>query len=178
MTPWSRAEEETEEQFTAQQAHIKQGWSRLATLHCVQLPDKVAAAGSRVFKRPQVEMMARRWQHHCLEVRQAAQALLLAELERLGQKGRKGLVDSWAPFLPLYNATEQQQAGGQAAAGGAGAGGGVDSPTGQGHSPPLHPDTPDYAEEEEEGAEGECVAAVRGPVARRGELVVRDTSAA
>ncbi|KAI8441550.1 hypothetical protein MSG28_015135, partial [Choristoneura fumiferana] len=29
-------------------------------------------------------MLARRWQHHCLEVREAAQALLLAELARCG----------------------------------------------------------------------------------------------
>lgn len=27
--------------FTQQQAQIKQGWSLLATLHCVLLPDKV-----------------------------------------------------------------------------------------------------------------------------------------
>lgn len=160
MTQWSRAEEETEEQFTAQQAHIKQGWSRLATLHCVQLPDKVALAGSRAFKRPQVEMMARRWQHHCLEVRQAAQALLLAELDRLGPKGRKALVDSWAPFLPLYNAADQQpstQAGGgpNGVGGPGGPGSGAETPGSQGHGSPQHPDTPDYAEEEEEGAEGE-----------------------
>lgn len=155
MTTWSRAEEETEEQFTAQQAHIKQGWSRLATLHCVQLPDKVTNAGSRFFKRPQVEMMARRWQHHCLEVRQAAQALLLAELERMGPKGRKALVESWAPFLPSYHATEPQQAGGTAP-------GGVESPGSQAHSPPQHPDTPDYPEEEEEGAEGKRRARGKG----------------
>ncbi|KAF9796977.1 hypothetical protein SFRURICE_019331 [Spodoptera frugiperda] len=34
------ADEEREEQLAAQQAHIKQGWSLLATLHCVLLPDK------------------------------------------------------------------------------------------------------------------------------------------
>lgn len=27
--------------YTQQQAEIKQGWSLLATLHCVLLPDKV-----------------------------------------------------------------------------------------------------------------------------------------
>ena len=64
----SKAEEENEDLFTAQQAQIKQGWSLLATLHCVLLPDKVVQAGSKNFKRPQVEMMARRWQHQCLEV--------------------------------------------------------------------------------------------------------------
>ncbi|XP_045538529.1 WD repeat-containing protein 7 [Papilio machaon] len=99
-------DEEREEQLAAQQAHIKQGWSLLATLHCVLLPDKVVAAGAKSFKRPQVEMLARRWQHQCLEVRDASQALLLAELGRLGPKGRKQLVDSWAQFLPLYTHTE------------------------------------------------------------------------
>ncbi|GLH07771.1 uncharacterized protein GBIM_13199 [Gryllus bimaculatus] len=98
----SKAEQDSEELWTAQQAQIKQGWSLLATLHCVLLPDKVAAAGSRTFKRPQVEMLARRWQHHCLEVREAAQALLLAELGRLGPRGRKALVDAWAPYVPAY----------------------------------------------------------------------------
>ncbi|XP_013136579.1 PREDICTED: WD repeat-containing protein 7 [Papilio polytes] len=61
---------------------------------------------AKSFKRPQVEMLARRWQHQCLEVRDASQALLLAELGRLGPKGRKQLVDSWAQFLPLYTHTE------------------------------------------------------------------------
>lgn len=63
-----KPDEVTEELITAQQAQIKQGWSLLATLHCVLLPDKVVVKGSKVFKRPQIEMMARRWQHHCLEV--------------------------------------------------------------------------------------------------------------
>lgn len=55
--------------YTVQQAQIKQGWSLLATLHCVLLPDKVTAqGGAKTFKRPQVEMMARRWQHQCVEV--------------------------------------------------------------------------------------------------------------
>lgn len=67
---WNKAEEENEEIYTVQQAQIKQGWSLLATLHCVLLPDKVTAqGGAKTFKRPQVEMMARRWQHQCLEVR-------------------------------------------------------------------------------------------------------------
>ncbi|KAF9417260.1 hypothetical protein HW555_005574 [Spodoptera exigua] len=74
------ADEEREEQLAAQQAHIKQGWSLLATLHCVLLPDKVVAAGAKSFKRPQVEI--------------------------LGPKGRKTLVDNWAQFLPLYTHTE------------------------------------------------------------------------
>lgn len=103
---WSRQDEEHEEMFTQQQAQIKQAWSLLATLHCVLLPDKVSLIefffslilsfslnyiqnyvkvvnnGAQNFKRPHVEMMAKRWQHHCVEVREAAQALLLAELGR------------------------------------------------------------------------------------------------
>ncbi|XP_064292952.1 WD repeat-containing protein 7 isoform X3 [Plodia interpunctella] len=99
-------DEEREEQLAAQQSHIKQGWSLLVTLHSVLLPETVVAAGSKSFKRPQVEMLARRWQHHCIEVRDASQALLLAELSRLGPKGRKALVDNWAQYLPLYTHTE------------------------------------------------------------------------
>lgn len=38
---WSKNDEEQEDIFTQQQAQIKQGWSLLATLHCVLLPDKV-----------------------------------------------------------------------------------------------------------------------------------------
>lgn len=37
-----------------------------------------------------------------LQIREAAQALLLAELERMGVEGRKTLVDEWATFLPTY----------------------------------------------------------------------------
>ncbi|XP_060822866.1 WD repeat-containing protein 7 isoform X14 [Bombus pascuorum] len=104
---WNKAEEENEEIYTAQQAQIKQGWSLLATLHCVLLPDKIVSQGSvKTFKRPQVEMMARRWQHQCLEIREAAQALLLAELGRMGPKGRKTLVDSWSQYLPMYSTQE------------------------------------------------------------------------
>ena len=35
-------------------------------------------------------------------MRDAAQALLLAELRRIGADGRKKVVDDWAPFLPSY----------------------------------------------------------------------------
>ena len=46
VTSWSKGEEEREEAFGQQQAHIKQGWSLLATLHCVLLPDKLISAGN------------------------------------------------------------------------------------------------------------------------------------
>lgn len=36
------------------------------------------------------------------QVREAAQALLLAELRRIGQSGRKETIDMWAPYLPQY----------------------------------------------------------------------------
>ena len=41
-----------------------------------------------------------------MQVREAAQALLLAELGRIGTKGRKALVDSWAQYLPTYTYTD------------------------------------------------------------------------
>ncbi|CAG5131600.1 unnamed protein product, partial [Candidula unifasciata] len=78
---------------------IKQGWSLLAALHCVLLPELV---GPEHYQSPQLEMLARRWQDRCLEIREAAQALLLAELRRIKNEGRKKLLDKWAPFLPSY----------------------------------------------------------------------------
>ncbi|XP_006822881.1 WD repeat-containing protein 7-like, partial [Saccoglossus kowalevskii] len=85
--------------MTPQQAQIKQGWSLLAALHCVLLPDLL---GSEYYKPPQLEMLARRWQDRCLEVREAAQALLLAELRRIGSEGRQDVVNRWAHYLPNY----------------------------------------------------------------------------
>lgn len=143
-------DEATEDRITAQQAQIKQGWSLLATLHCVLLPDKVVQRGSKAFKRPQIEMMARRWQHHCLEVREASQALLLAELGRIGTKGRKALVDSWAQYLPAYTYTDTTHSTPQT----------VSTPAGQqtgGATESVPPATHDDEEdEEEEGAEELC----------------------
>uniref|UniRef100_A0A8C2DLT7 WD repeat domain 7 n=1 Tax=Cyprinus carpio TaxID=7962 RepID=A0A8C2DLT7_CYPCA len=74
-------------------------WSQLAAMHCVMLPDLL---GLDKFRPPLLEMLARRWQDRCLEVREAAQALLLAELRRIGQSGRKDTIDMWAPYLPQY----------------------------------------------------------------------------
>ncbi|KAL4617309.1 WD repeat-containing protein 7 isoform X2 [Arapaima gigas] len=78
---------------------IPVGWSQLAAMHCVMLPDLL---GLDKFRPPLLEMLARRWQDRCLEVREAAQALLLAELRRIGQSGRKDTIDLWAPYLPQY----------------------------------------------------------------------------
>uniref|UniRef100_A0A8C7ZBA6 WD repeat domain 7 n=1 Tax=Oryzias sinensis TaxID=183150 RepID=A0A8C7ZBA6_9TELE len=78
---------------------FSQRWSQLAAMHCVMLPDLL---GLDKFRPPLLEMLARRWQDRCLEVREAAQALLLAELRRVGQSGRKDTIDMWAPYLPQY----------------------------------------------------------------------------
>ncbi|EPQ14742.1 WD repeat-containing protein 7 [Myotis brandtii] len=81
------------------QGQIKQGWSQLAAMHCVMLPDLL---GLDKFWPPLLEKLSRRWQDRCLEVREAAQALLLAELRRIEQAGRKEAIDAWAPYLPQY----------------------------------------------------------------------------
>ncbi|XP_053151484.1 WD repeat-containing protein 7 isoform X3 [Hemicordylus capensis] len=78
---------------------VNEGWSQLAAMHCVMLPETV---GLDKFRPPLLEMLARRWQDRCLEVREAAQALLLAELRRIEQVGRKETIDMWAPYLPQY----------------------------------------------------------------------------
>ncbi|XP_041436121.1 WD repeat domain 7 L homeolog isoform X3 [Xenopus laevis] len=78
---------------------VNEGWSQLAAMHCVMLPELL---GLDKFRPPLLEMLARRWQDRCLEVREAAQALLLAELRRIEQEGRKDTIDSWAPYLPQY----------------------------------------------------------------------------
>ena len=36
------------------------------------------------------------------QIREAAQALFLAELRRIGPEGRKCVVDDWSPYLPSY----------------------------------------------------------------------------
>lgn len=95
----SGSDEEWTNDLSVQQSQIKQGWSLLAALHCVLLPELV---GSGNYFSPQLEMLARRWQDRCLEIREAAQALLLAELRRLGSKGRQAILNEWSPHLPTY----------------------------------------------------------------------------
>ena len=46
-------------------ANIKAGWSRLATLYCCLLPDKLDMA---CYRPPLLHVLARRWQDRCLEV--------------------------------------------------------------------------------------------------------------
>lgn len=45
---------------------VRTGWSQLAAMHCVMLPDLL---GLDKFRPPLLEMLARRWQDRCLEVR-------------------------------------------------------------------------------------------------------------
>uniref|UniRef100_A0A9J2PMT9 Uncharacterized protein n=1 Tax=Ascaris lumbricoides TaxID=6252 RepID=A0A9J2PMT9_ASCLU len=80
------------------ESQLRQGWSLLAALHCCLLPDLVKPKSA--YCSPRIELLARRWQDRCVEVRLAAQALLTRELARLGSSGRRHLVESWAAFLP------------------------------------------------------------------------------
>lgn len=136
------SDDDHEEMVTELQGQIKQGWSLLSTHHCSLLPDKIEAMEPKNFKRPQVELMARRWQHHCIEIREAAQQLLLGELGRMGKKGRKQLVENWAQYLPQYSVHTEPIAP-QAATSPVGT-----SPNAPGTQPPAEQD--EEAEEEEE----------------------------
>nr|KAF6387611.1 hypothetical protein mMyoMyo1_008085 [Myotis myotis] len=68
-------------------------------MNCVMLPDLL---GLDKFRPPLLEMLAQRWQDGRLEVREAAQALLLAELRRVEQAGWKEAINAWAPYAPQY----------------------------------------------------------------------------
>uniref|UniRef100_A0A183UV28 WD_REPEATS_REGION domain-containing protein n=1 Tax=Toxocara canis TaxID=6265 RepID=A0A183UV28_TOXCA len=80
------------------ESQLRQGWSLLAALHCCLLPDLVKP--KYAYCCPRIELLARRWQDRCVEVRLASQALLTRELARLGISGRRRLVESWSTFLP------------------------------------------------------------------------------
>ncbi|CAG7815558.1 unnamed protein product [Allacma fusca] len=97
--PSTRSQPSQDDNYVTQQAASKHGWSLVATMHCVMLHEKLAQTN---YQEPLVESLALRWQDRCVEVRDAAQALLLAELSRIGVEGRKQLVDHWALFLPTY----------------------------------------------------------------------------
>jgi len=92
----------TDTSFSRQQEQIKTGWSLLSTLHCVLLNEKVKSLGSSKHKKLLVELLAVKWQDRCLQVRLAAQELLVAELKNLGPNGRKCLVEAWAGYIPKY----------------------------------------------------------------------------
>lgn len=55
-------------------ASLCAGWSQLAAMHCVMLPDLL---GLDKYRPPLLEMLARRWQDRCLEVRRDLRELFL-----------------------------------------------------------------------------------------------------
>ena len=59
------SDDDSADSWMLQQSQIKQGWSLLAALHCVLLPELV---GHGNYISPLLEMLARRWQDRCLEV--------------------------------------------------------------------------------------------------------------
>ncbi|UXI18302.1 Charged multivesicular body protein 5 [Sarcoptes scabiei] len=91
-------EPEIDWKLTQQQAH--DAWQLVGALHCLLLPKLVK---SSCLKRPLVDVLARRWQDRCIEIRQAAQDLLLSELKSIGSKGRRLVVEQWSHYLPFYN---------------------------------------------------------------------------
>lgn len=84
----------------------KESWNVFASLHSKILPELLLKSSSD-FKRPLVEIFARRWQDRCIEIREAAQTLLLAELKLIGSKGRRQIVEEWSPYLPDYQTIDQ-----------------------------------------------------------------------
>ncbi|KAL7075515.1 hypothetical protein ACQ4LE_005347 [Meloidogyne hapla] len=96
----SPSSKSTEEQLSECESHkIKQSWSNIAALHCILLPERIKPKSS--YASPKLDMLARKWQDSCIEIRDAAQALLIRELNRLGQEGRQQLIKKWANFLPV-----------------------------------------------------------------------------
>lgn len=92
--------ERTETEDRLERQKIRDAWSLVGVLHCVLLPGQLKGVE---YQRPLVEILARRWQDRCIEIREAAQALLLAELKSAGPRGRRQIVEEWAPFLPVYD---------------------------------------------------------------------------
>ncbi|OUC39751.1 WD domain, G-beta repeat protein [Trichinella nativa] len=83
------------QQLLVEQAAIKQLWNRVRAFHSQVLPGKSARTNL------DVEILCLRWQDRCQQLRQAAQTLLLAELDRIGAEGRARLVERWQVYLPI-----------------------------------------------------------------------------
>ncbi|OTF79464.1 hypothetical protein BLA29_005758, partial [Euroglyphus maynei] len=88
---------ENENDAKIRQQQIHDAWQLIGALHCVLMPDLIK---SPFLKRPLVDLLARRWQDRCIEIRQAAQDLLLSELKSIGSKGRRLIVEKWSLYLP------------------------------------------------------------------------------
>ena len=62
---------ETDAEFRQEQSHIKQGWSTLTALHTVLLPEALSKVASNTqYQPPLLEILAKRWQNRCQEVKQ------------------------------------------------------------------------------------------------------------
>lgn len=68
-----RVDDGAAELNSALQSQKKHGWSRVAALHCVLLPQLV---GKMQLKPPQLDLLARRWQDQCIEVSLRSQSSL------------------------------------------------------------------------------------------------------
>lgn len=98
------ASSEVASTFLEQQALVKQTWSQLTAMHCVLLSERL---GFENYKAPDVEVLIRRWQDRCLEIRTASQALILSELRRIGNYGRRRLIEQWSLYLPSFGDNEK-----------------------------------------------------------------------
>uniref|UniRef100_A0A1I7SSR8 WD repeat-containing protein 7 n=1 Tax=Bursaphelenchus xylophilus TaxID=6326 RepID=A0A1I7SSR8_BURXY len=77
---------------------VRQGWSHVASMHCVLISELVKPPDE--YASPDIELVVRRWHDSCVEIKDAAQALLIRELSRMSKEGRRALIDHWTPFLP------------------------------------------------------------------------------
>ncbi|XP_019855598.1 PREDICTED: WD repeat-containing protein 7-like [Amphimedon queenslandica] len=84
-----------EDDHTLRDNLIRGTWSKVAALHCVMLPERMAD----YFRPPHLPVLASRFMDPTQAIREAAQALLQSELRRVGVKGRLQLVSHWSSKL-------------------------------------------------------------------------------
>ena len=94
------------EEDAASATELRQAWSVLSTFHCVLLVDRML--GSPDYKAPNITLLLQRWQDRCLEIRSAAQTLLLSQLRQMGPAARHAQIDAHAIYLPRYVQPLQQ----------------------------------------------------------------------
>lgn len=89
------SDEESEDSATQKDNLIRAIWSQVAALHCVMLPERMEGK----FRPPHLPVLASRFLDPCQAIREAAQALLQAELRRIKTDGRHQLVQAWVGRL-------------------------------------------------------------------------------
>lgn len=108
------SDSDSEESHTTKDNLIRAYWSQVAALHCVMLPERMQGK----FRPPHLPVLASRFLDPCQAIREASQALLQAELKRIGSAGRKELVTFWASKLQsltgLKSAAEKMKRGSEA----------------------------------------------------------------